>query len=115
MKKISMSAITVSGIGSFLLYAAPAQAWDWVVEAHVAVAEASYAPNVVVFQIDAPAGSCPVGSWINYYPPQSSDPLKMSAYNAVYSLVLTAISTQRPVVIYGNNSGCTVSNVWIRR
>jgi hypothetical protein len=96
-----------------LLCATPSFAYDWSVTAHVVVVEGSYMPAQVPFQIDAAAGSCPLGAFFNWNIRGSDATARNINAQAVESLLMTAKSSNQRVTIYGNNSGCTVDFIWL--
>lgn len=66
MKTITRLVSIVACIVSFLAVSFSAQA-AWDVTAKVITIEPSYMPDMVLFKLDATAGTCTAGSWIYYY------------------------------------------------
>jgi len=99
----------------FLAWPNSVRAYDWYVDAKITVVEPDYIPNSIAFQVDQNAGACDAGQFLNYYAQGSVAADKSSNVNAVLSSLITALSTQRTVRIYGNNNGCAVTNIWMLR
>ena len=114
--KSSISTIYVIITAALQLFAMdPAGAYDWYVDARIMVVEPDYIPNSIALQIDQNAGTCSSGQFLNYYPQGSTATDKANNINAVLSSLITGLSTQRTIRIFGNNSGCVVTNLWMLR
>lgn len=83
---------------------------DWDVIAHVTQVEPSYVPNNLVFAIDKNAGSCAVGPWLFFNGVSASNNLPENV-KAMYVGLLAAMMSGNAIEVYGNNSGCVVSNI----
>jgi len=95
------------------LAASPAYASDWYVDTKVGVIETDYMPGWISFTITATGGSCAAGGFLSYYAQGTTASDKQANVAAVLASLLTAQSANRTVRIYGNNSGCTVTNIWL--
>jgi hypothetical protein len=93
---------------------APAQAYDWNITTQPTVIEATYMPTSVNFQVAHAAGSsCPVGTFLVWNAKGADAPAKAANAAAVMSMVMTAKATNRSLVLFGNNSGCTIDFIWM--
>lgn len=89
-----------------------ASAHDWEVEGHVVTLEGSNMPQFVPFSIDVAAGNCPAGTFLQWNIKGTDIASRIANAQYVASILLTAKTTQKPVRIFGNNSGCTVDYIW---
>lgn len=107
---------TIKTIALATLVAMPGQAFatDWIATVKVTAVEVSYGPNAVDFTIDQDVGSCPTGGLLWWNSQGSDNVSKASSYAAMLSALLTAKSTGQSVVLFGNNSGCTVTNAYLK-
>ena len=105
----------ISTLSAAIVTPDPARAYDWYVDAKVTVVEPDYIPNLIALQIDQNAGSCSAGQFLDYYAVGSTATDKANNVAAVLSSLITVLSTQRTIRIYGNNSGCVVTNIWMLR
>lgn len=97
-----------------ILAASPANAYDWMIEAHVTVVEASYMPDRVTFAIDqAPSTSCPVNTFLIWEARGSDAATRAASSQGVLSTLLTALVGQRTVRLYGSNTGCSIQFIHI--
>jgi hypothetical protein len=92
---ISLSLITTS-VFAFDFY---------VPAAHIYYVEAEYMPSLIIFTIDVAAGSCASNTQLRFNAPNAD------AARAVFAALLTARVSGTPVRLYGDNSGCVVTNV----
>jgi hypothetical protein len=94
--------------------AAPAQAYDWNITTQPTVVEATYMPASVNFQVaNAASGSCPAGTFLVWNAKGADAAAKAANAAAVMSMVMTAKATNRSLVLFGNNSGCTIDFIWM--
>ena len=92
---------------------APAKAYDWAITTKVTSIEASYMPDSLLFKVAGAGGSGAAGQLLGWNRKGSTDALKQSNATSVYALLLTALVNNRNIVIYGNNTGCTVDFIYI--
>jgi hypothetical protein len=102
-----------SVIPTLMLVASPAHASDWYVDTKVGVVEADYMPGWISFMITTAGGSCAAGTFLSYYAQGGTASDKQANVAAVLASLLTAQATNRTVRIYGNNTGCVVTNIWL--
>ncbi len=95
------------------LIPAAAQASDWNVSAKLVMVEPTWVPGTITFAIDTAAGSCAAGSLLQYLPHGANDSEKQANMQAVFATLLTAQARNASLALYGNNSGCVVTNLWI--
>lgn len=93
---------------------APAMAYDWAMTTKVTSIEASYMPDSLLFKVAGAGGSCAAGQLLGWNRKGSTDALRQSNATSVYALLLTALASNRDIVIYGNNTGCTVDFIYIQ-
>lgn len=96
-----------------LLSPVPALAYDWTVEGHVTLVEGSDLPTSLPFMVDTAAGSCAAGSFLTWVIRGSDATAKNINIQAVYAMLMTAEKSSSKIRITGNNSGCTVSFIYI--
>jgi hypothetical protein len=110
-RKIFTRLTILAGCLSLAFITPSAYAFDWNVgTAHVTRLEVSYMPNRISFQIDQAAGSqCPAGTFLIWNAQGADEAQQIANANAVYSTLLTAMMSGKPVTLYGNNSGCVVT------
>ena len=102
------------GISVYFLSASSAAiAYDWFIDAKVAAIEATYMPAWIAFQIDTAGGTCAAGAFLNYTAQGSTATDKAANSAAVLATLLTAQSANKSVRVFGSNSGCAVSNIWV--
>lgn len=102
--------LIIAAVSLFL--AAPAQAYDWYIDAKVSVVESDYMPGWIAFSINAAGGSCASGSFLTYYAQGATSADKQANVAAVLASLMTAQASNKTVRIYGNNTGCSVTNIW---
>ena len=107
------SAAAFSVMPLLALMASPARASDWYVDTKVGVIETDYMPGWIAFTITSAGGSCAAGAFLNYYAQGGTASDKQANVAAVLTSLLTAQAANRTVRIYGNNSGCAVTNIWL--
>lgn len=90
-------------------------AYDWYVDAKVVTVEADYIPNSIAFMIDTTGGSCPGGTFLNYFPTGANATDKASNISAQLSLLLSALAAGKTVRVFGSNTGSVATNIWILR
>lgn len=95
------------------LVTSPARASDWYVDTKIAVVETDYMPGWISFTITAAGGSCAPGAFLSYYAQGATASDKQANVAAVLASLLTAQGANRTVRVYGNNSGCAVTNIWL--
>jgi len=83
------------------------------VEAYVAALEPSYMPGLIAFQIDTAAGTCAAGAFLAYTAQGGTETAKQANAAAAFSVLLTAQTSRRHVKLFGFNSGCAVTNLWL--
>lgn len=105
----------LSGVLTLALgISAPANAYDWNITTQPTMVEATYMPSSVHFQVAIAAGSsCPVGTWLVWNAKGADAPTKAANAEAVMSMIMTAKATNRSLVLFGNNTGCTVDFIWM--
>lgn len=96
-----------------LTMATPAFAYDWNVTTKIVMVEPSYMPDQIVFTLNIAGGTCAAGSFVSYQPHGSTSEEKQANINAVLATLLTAQARNSYVSIFGNNTGCVVTNLWI--
>ncbi len=92
-----------------LLNVTPALAdprFDWVVDAKLLVVEPTYMPNSITVMIDGGAGSCPKGTVLTWNGQGATDSDRKDNVKAVLATLLTAISSNKTVRLFGYNNGC---------
>ncbi len=86
--------------------------FDWSVEAKLQLVENTYMPNRVTFVIkDAKNVMGPFscnGKFLSWYGKGSTDSDKKENAKAALATLLTAVSGNKTVRLYGYNNGCTV-------
>ena len=113
------AATTLKFISAFSLVAIPgsasAGAYDWDVEAHVVVIETSYVGwTHLYFSIDRPAGtSCAAGTWLMWNTNGNDEPSQLANVQAQLSVLEAAKLSGKTIHIFGWNSGCSVSYMWL--
>jgi len=108
------SIAAIFGATSLALIAQPALAWDFSVHgAHVTLVQPPGDVAALEFQIDTAAGTCAAGSFLTWTVAGSDEPTQIANTSALISLLLTALVGNRPVDVYGFNSGCTVNRIHI--
>jgi hypothetical protein len=81
------------------------EAADWTVSsAHVTLVEASYMPSAVYFYVDAQAGPCAAGSYLQYVGQGPDQATKQANAKAVFALLLAAKLSGQTVQIDGSNT-----------
>jgi hypothetical protein len=96
-----------------MLVASPARASDWYVDTKVAVVETDYMPGWISFTVTTTGGSCAAGAFLSYYAQGGTASDKQANAAAVLASLLTAQAANRTIRVYGNNSGCAVTNIWL--
>ena len=76
------------------------------VNARVIFVEATYIPDSITFMIDRPLGSCPAGSLLRYFSQGVDTTTKSANIAAVFSLLLTAKTSNQAVTINSYSSDC---------
>lgn len=105
--------VAFSIIPPLMLVASPARASDWYVDTKIAIVETDYMPGWISFTITTAGGSCAAGAFLSYYAQGATASDKQANAAAVLAALLTAQGANRTVRVYGNNSGCAVTNVWL--
>jgi hypothetical protein len=100
-------------LGFFGATCTPAYSYDWWVDAKVTIYEPTYMPASIPFQINASAGTCSLGTFLTYVAQGATATDKQANISAVLATLMTAQARNATVRIYGNNAGCTVTNIWI--
>jgi hypothetical protein len=78
--------------------------------AHVTQIEPGYVPDHLVFAIDQNAGACAAGPWLFYSAnPAANNPSEN--VKAMYAGMTAALQAGTLVEVYGNDTGCLVTNV----
>lgn len=87
-----------------LIFAGNAEAYDWVVKAHVTEIEVTYFPADIIFSLDAPEGNqtCKI-IWDGSTAQGTSANKQVDNVKAVYATLLSAKSTGQPVLVFGSN------------
>jgi hypothetical protein len=97
---------------AFLAFAAaPASAYDWVVEARVQVIETTYMPGQVGFTIDVNAGACAAGAWLTFFARGTTEAERIASAQAMLAALMTAKASNQPVKLHGSNDGCVINFV----
>jgi hypothetical protein len=65
-------------------------------------------PDAITFEVDRAGGNCTAGTWLRWNSQGSDEAEKIANGQAVYSMLLTAEASGRPVTLYGNNAGCVI-------
>lgn len=99
-------------ISSCFAMSVPAMAYDWAITTKVTSIEASYMPDSLPFKVAGAGGSCAAGQLLTWNRKGSTDALKQSNATSVYALLLTALVNNRNIIVYGNNTGCTVDFIY---
>ena len=89
-------------------------AYDWAIVTKVTAIESSYIPDNLLFKVATAGGSCATGQLLVWNRKGSTDAIKQSNATSVYALLLTALASGRDIVIYGNNSNCSVDFIYIQ-
>jgi hypothetical protein len=101
----------------FLVYSifapASAWAWDWNVAGKPTMIEPTYIPGFIIFSLNVAAGPCAAGSFLKYEAKGANDAEKQANIQAVFATLLTAQARNASLSVYGNNSGCIVTNIWL--
>lgn len=103
--------LAVSGLIPLLFMTSPANAYDWSVEANVTQVEASYAPAILPFYLNAAAGNCPSGSALQWDPVVDAS-YRSQNFQAILSVLMTAMATGRKVRLFGTNN-CKVQYMYL--
>ncbi|WP_156970676.1 hypothetical protein [Andreprevotia chitinilytica] len=91
-----------------------AAAYDWeVLSANISAIQPNSMPNAVAFSVDTAAGSCGAGALLSWNGLGADVPTQQANAKAIFSLLLAAKATNRPVHIAGTYSGpyCVVSYI----
>jgi len=88
----------------------PAAAFDWKAEAYVTGLEPTYMPGWIAFQVDAPAGTCAAGAWLNYTAQGRTKTAKQANSAAAFNVLLAAQTAHKRVRLFGFNSGSSITN-----
>ena len=102
-------------LGALCFNTKPALAYDWQITAHVTSVQPTYLPGQAAFLVDTAGGSCAAGAWLTWPAQGADEAAQIANTQAVYSSLLSAMLTGKSVVLFGNNSGCTISFIWILR
>lgn len=88
----------------------PAQAFarDWRTTAKVTSIDFTNMPVQVSFKVDQPVGSCFAGAWLWSSGKGVDDTSKARNAEAGLAALIAAKSTGQTVILFGNNTGCTV-------
>lgn len=111
MRKVLRGLVAALVAAPAILTSTAAQALDFAVVVHVTSVEVTYMPGRITFLVDGAAGSCSVGTWLQWVSSGSDSTLLAAQAQAVLSLLMTAKVSGQTVAIYGNNTGCTVTNL----
>jgi hypothetical protein len=98
----------LAGLACTLSLTSHAAAFD--VVAHVTQIEGSYVPNNLSLAIDQSAGACAAGPWLFFNGNSGSNNLPENI-TAMYAGLLAALESGNAVEVYGNDTGCLVTNV----
>lgn len=107
-KNITGSVLALMGSTS-----ASATSYDWSVIARVTAIEVTYMPSRLDFRIDQDAGNCPKGALLFWNARGTDEPSQIANTQAVLSAFMTAKASGQSVMLFGNNSDCTVSYAYI--
>ncbi len=110
-RRFPMAAYSIAPL--LMLAASPAHASDWYVDTKIAIVETDYMPGWISFTITTAGGSCAAGAFLNYYAQGATASDKQANGAAVLASLFTAQAANRTVRVYGNNSGCAVTNIWL--
>jgi hypothetical protein len=90
-------------------------AYDWYVVAKVTTIEASYLPTKIVFRANTAGGSCAAGSWLTWdgTSHQANPDAQVQSVTAIFSLLLTAKSSNQNIVMFGYNSDCRIQYIYL--
>ena len=69
-------------------------------------------PSTLYFQVDAVAGSCAAGVWLQYVPPAGTAADQLENLKGAYALLLAAVSSGARIAIYGWD-GVTPGNLCV--
>lgn len=98
----------MSLVSIFTLASYTAQAWD--VTAKVITIEPSYIPDMVLFKIDAAAGTCPAENWIYYYGTAYTPTEQKRNMQSMYAGLLTSTVSGKRMEVHGDVH-CTAINI----
>ena len=89
------------------------QAADWAVVGQVTYIEASPMPGSFSLQSTTAGGTCSAGAWLNWNAKGADAAAKSANAAAMLAIVASAKLSGRPVTLVGNNSGCTLDNIYL--
>jgi hypothetical protein len=89
-------------------------AYDWsATSAHVVSIEGTYMPSEILFVVDVSVGSCPSGVFLKWQGHGADAATRQANVKAIYALLVAARLSSTPIRIYGSNSDCLVSFIYL--
>jgi hypothetical protein len=87
---------------------AGAQGPDISASTKVVFLEATYMPGRIVLTVSAPMGACAAGTLLTYHGQGADAATKAQNVEAVFSMLLTAKTSNQNVILTGYSSDCAV-------
>lgn len=80
-----------------------------IIGARVTLIEPTYMPDSIGFWIDKPVGACPAGAFLRWYARGADAAAKTTNVNAIYSGLVTAMTSGKTVNLSVEDSNCSVN------